>query len=64
VVKKQRRGESSNTLLAALPFISFEILLLMYLMGHIHSFVVANIPFFIVDLILFVGACVLSCALN
>lgn len=49
--------------ISALPFIAYEILLLMYLMGYIHSFAVANIPIFICDLIIWFGVCVLFCAL-
>jgi len=48
-------------LLASIPVISFEILLLMYLMGYIHSFAVANIPLFLCDIIVWIGACVLLC---
>jgi len=50
--------------LIAIPFIVFEILLLLYLEGLIHSFAVVNIPLFLCDIFLWFGSCVLSCTLS
>ncbi len=44
------------------PFIVFEVLLLLYLQGTIiKSFAVANIPLFLMDILLWFGSCVVSC---
>jgi len=50
--------------LLASPFIVFEILLLLYFKGIVHSFAVVNIPLFICDICLWFGSCVLSCTLS
>lgn len=50
--------------LLALPFIIFEILLILYLEDKIGHFAVANIPLYILDIGLFIGGCVAGCAIN